>query len=109
MQVQPEVAVDIPPDLEKAIPSIGGSLVAQLFQRDRWARRILTFLAGVYLAHIFGDLAARIMNTGSNVGAAVVALFGVAIVAKVLDGIMNFDIVKAGRELWLAVLKRVRG
>lgn len=101
--------MDLPPDLDKALPAIGGSLLAVILQSSGlWARRVLSFFAGVYLAYIFGDPASYVMNSTPRVGAAVVAIFGVAIVRQMLDGIAKFDVAKAFRELWLALLKRVK-
>lgn len=104
--------MDLPPELQKAAPGVAGSLTALLLmviRGEKLRHAFLLGIAGAFLAHFLGPSAAEIMHSGPAVAGYVTGLFGIAIVAKIMDTIIEFDGKKAAREAWLAVLKRVRG
>jgi len=102
--------MDIPPEIHKSVPGLAGTLTALLFVRgDGWKRVIGTCIAGAFIARIIGPLAADVMHSSPEVAGYVTGLFGMAIVAKMFDMILGFDAKQAAKDLWDAVLKRVRG
>jgi len=102
--------VDLPPEVQKAVPGVAGSLTALLFFRGESARRSIGLcIAGAALASVFGAPVAEVMHSSAAVGGYATGLFGMAIVAKVFDMITGFDARKAANDLWAAVIKRVKG
>jgi cytochrome c oxidase assembly factor CtaG len=101
--------MDMPPEVQKAIPGVAGSLTALLFFRDGWRRAILTLIAGAAIAKFMGPQVATVLHSSLEVAGYVTGLFGLAIVAKVFDAINNFDVKQAAVDLWTAVVNRVKG
>ena len=101
--------MDLPPELQKAVPGVAGSITALLFFRDGWKRAVGTCIAGAFIAKILGPTVADVMRSGPEVAGYVTGLFGMAIVAKVFDVISSFDAKKAASDLWDALIKRVKG
>lgn len=102
--------MDIPPGVQEAVPGVAGTLTALLFVRDDgWKRVVGTCIAGAVIAKIVGPSAAVVMHSSPAVAGYVTGLFGMAIVAKVFDMIFNFDAKQAAKDLWDAVVKRVKG
>lgn len=98
---------NLPPELQKAIPGVAGSLTAlalMVIRGERFKHAVLMCICGITLARYMATLAATVMHSTEGVAGFVVGLFGMAIVAKVLDTIMTFDGRRAAREAWLAWL-----
>jgi hypothetical protein len=101
--------MDLPPELQKAVPGVAGSITALLFFRDGWKRAIGTCIAGAFIAKMLGPVVADVMRSGPEVAGYVTGLFGMAVVAKIFEMITNFDAKKAVGDLWDAIIKRVKG
>jgi uncharacterized membrane protein YeaQ/YmgE (transglycosylase-associated protein family) len=104
--------MDLPPELQKAAPGVAGSLTALLLmiiRGEKFKHAFLLGIAGAFLAHFLGPSAADVMHSSPATAGYVTGLFGIAIITKAFDMIRSFDHKKAGREVWLAILKRVRG
>lgn len=104
--------MDLPPEVREAAPGVAGSFTAlllMLVRGDRFKHAVLLAIAGAVFAKFMAPVAAEIMHSTQGVAGYVTGVFGMAIVAKVMDMILSFDSKKAAREAWLAVLKRVRG
>ena len=101
--------MDLPPEFQKAVPGVAGSITALLFFRDGWKRAIGTCIAGAFIAKILGPVVADVMRSGPEVAGYVTGLFGMAVVAKLFEMITHFDAKKAISDLWDALIKRVKG
>ncbi len=86
-----------------------GSLIALMFVKTGWPRKVAYFLAGWGLSKIFGEAVQGVIGTSLEAARAVVALFGLALIEKGFDILGNFDTTKATTDLWNAVLRLVGG
>lgn len=99
----------LPPEVKSEGPAVVGSLIALLFVKAGWPRKIAYFMAGWFLAKVFGETVQGVIGSSLEAARAVAALFGLALVEKVFDILGNFDAKKAAADVWDAVLKRIRG
>jgi hypothetical protein len=61
------------------------------------------------LAQVVGPAAADVMRSTQSVAGYVTGLFGMAIVSKLFEMLHGIDSAKVRKDLWSAVIKRLRG
>lgn len=104
--------MDIPPEVQKEIPAVAGGFTALLLmivRGDRFKHSMLLAISGVFVAHFTSPVAAEIMRSSLGTAGYVTGVFGAAIAAKILDVISHFDTVVIARDMWDAIVKRIRG
>lgn len=99
---------DIPPELKDNLPGLGGALItsAAFLMKRQWVLSGVMFVVGSTLGYFFGGELGRMWKISPEAGSAVMASVGSISVWKLIEGIINFDTKKAGRELWLALLRK---
>lgn len=84
---------DMPPEIKDAAPGVLGSLVALPFLRGPWPVRLAMVLGGVVLSFYGSRPAAGWfdMQDAQGLVGFLIGLFGMALVAKVYEGIAAFN------------------
>lgn len=101
--------MDLPPDVEKALPGIAGSLTALAFLRENWTRLIVMGVAGSICAQFTAPLLERAM--GPRLAGYFTGLFGMAVIAAVFKLLAAIDVAAIGGEITAtasALIKRWR-
>lgn len=103
------MSMDLPPDLERTgAGAIGAAITAlSFFVRRQWALGIAVFVIGALLGYYFGAELGKAWAISDKAGSAIIASLGSISAWKILDGIHAFDSKRAGRELWLGILKKI--
>lgn len=99
--------MDVPPDIEKVLPGVAGSLTALAFFRAPWPRLLSLMAGGSAFAYYVGPSLTPWI--GERLSGYYSGVFGMVVVAKVFEAVVAFDSKRALRDLWKAVLSRVRG
>lgn len=95
--------MDIDPNVTKAAPGAVGALIALHFIRGpTWRHNAIAFLGGCACAWFGVDNAVRWTGAGAGLSGFVLGLFGMAVVSKLHEAIVEF---KPG-ELITGILKK---
>lgn len=99
----------LPPDVERALPGIAGSVTALAFLRESWKRLVIMGVAGSICAQFTAPLLEQSM--GPRLAGYFTGLFGMAIIAAVFKLLAAIDVAAIGHELSdtaRAIIKRRR-
>lgn len=97
---------DIPPEVAQEGASAMGSLVALIFVDAVWTRKIVYFMGGWMMSKLFGSTVHDLIGVNLETARALTALFGLAIVEKILDMIYNINTKKIAESLTEKFTKR---
>jgi hypothetical protein len=102
------VNFDLPPDLDRAVSSAAGAAVAAavFLMKRQWAMAIVMGVSGVGLGYLLGGEVGKMWGISDRLGGAIVGAVGTTATWKLIEGIHSFDAKRAGRELWLALLRK---
>lgn len=90
-------------------PAVWGSITAVILLRLPLLRGVVYFVVGVATANFLEPLVADQVGKPGKTAIYLAALFGLAIVEKLLAVITNVDPKAASGEAWAAFLDRIRG
>lgn len=80
------------PELQKILPGVGGAAVAMVIVSDPWPRRLAMFFAGAVLSYFATEDFAAWFSIRPGLAGFLAGALGMAIVAKLLDVIRNFEL-----------------
>jgi len=102
------VSLDLPPDIDRAVSSAAGAAVAAavFLMKRQWAMAVVMGVSGVGLGYLLGGELGKMWDISDRLGGAIVGAVGTTTTWKLIEGIHAFDAKRAGRELWLAFLRK---
>lgn len=100
---------DLPPDADRLASSAAGAAVAAavFLIKRQWAMAVVMAVSGVGFGFLFGEELGKMWQISDKLGGAIVGACGTTATWKLIEFIHGFDTKRAGRELWLGVLRKL--
>ena len=102
------MSADVDPTIAKIGASVVGALVSLNFVRGTLPERLSMAAGGASLSYYSSDYIAHSLHMGESIGLVgfLIGLFGMAIVAKVYEGITTLEVKRIINDLLGRFLKR---